>query len=100
MRPRVIPAEDNRRYFRLKIGAHAGFNEAAGNPRGRRTSSPSSGPAHCCFNEAAGNPRGRPPAGARAAPGTRGFNEAAGNPRGRPEDTDVDSAAVRLVELQ
>ena len=107
MRPRVFPAEDGD----VQIAADptaAGFNEAAGIPRGRllrakrstRTFPPG-------FNEAAGIPRGRRgrvadsdrPALAsmrprvfpaeddgafqRPARGRTGFNEAAGIPRGR-----------------
>ena len=59
MRPRVIPAE-NAAAIDDEIGGERCFNEAAGNPRGKRTaSSPGTGTS-CCFNEAAGNPRGKP----------------------------------------
>ena len=66
MRPRVFPAEDAT--FDVPTGSMlpAGFNEAAGIPRGRPEAWRSGCPAATWrFNEAAGIPRGRrtrPPA--------------------------------------
>ena len=58
MRPRVIPAEDGPPRTRRR-GRPWSFNEAAGNPRGRREYRQVSGSGPPGFNEAAGNPRGR-----------------------------------------
>ena len=109
MRPRVIPAE-NPAEQRMETLSAVRFNEAAGNPRGkRRDRSLSQFPSLDRFNEAAGNPRGKrcstnrhtSSGGASMRPrvipaenllhdGRRrcrrsGFNEAAGNPRGKQE---------------
>ena len=59
MRPRVFPAED-RFGNRHVVSSRSGFNEAAGIPRGRPTSGPTTGTGTGRFNEAAGIPRGRP----------------------------------------
>ena len=84
MRPRVIPAEDIHPPQRA-LPSHSGFNEAAGNPRGRPPRSGWTPDNHPGFNEAAGNPRGRRRGAVQIRrPVARGFNEAAGNPRGRP----------------
>ena len=83
MRPRVIPAE-NSQVKRFDSQTAHGFNEAAGNPRGKRLSlddairsflasmrprvipaenvkesSKDRDETNSCFNEAAGNPRGK-----------------------------------------
>ena len=58
MRPRVFPAEDLRGRG-LADESRAGFNEAAGIPRGRRRGSRGRRACRQRFNEAAGIPRGR-----------------------------------------
>ena len=93
MRPRVFPAEDS--WARSSTTpTSAGFNEAAGIPRGRRYTSGTT-PGRCAygFNEAAGIPRGRPYRAARSFFSTDGFNEAAGIPRGRPVSTRLPTSA-------
>ena len=64
MRPRGIPAENLRNRSRdIKDGSAApGFNEAAGNTRGKPvdlTADDSAGSTTLSFNEAAGNTRGK-----------------------------------------
>ena len=83
MRPRVFPAEDPRAGAPTGPGT-AGFNEAAGIPRGR----PAAGPCHCLPIAASMRPRVFPAEDAGTPRTTTGavlgFNEAAGIPRGRP----------------
>ena len=84
MRPRVFPAEDTASR-RWRASRRSSFNEAAGIPRGRLSSSGMTARATSrSFNEAAGIPRGRrhPPRADCSRPTC--FNEAAGIPRGRP----------------
>ena len=61
MRPRVFPAEDviSAGVVPRALG-RAGFNEAAGIPRGRPHRNPGPTQRVPRFNEAAGIPRGRP----------------------------------------
>ncbi len=58
MRPRVFPAEDLADSA-AALRQLAGFNEAAGIPRGRRLAVFQEVRPHRRFNEAAGIPRGR-----------------------------------------
>ncbi len=108
MRPRVFPAEDTSGASRGSAAHRAGFNEAAGIPRGRRVRArlvavdchaasmrPRVFPAedtswhraaireHWGFNEAAGIPRGRHTMRLMGKITSSRFNEAAGIPRGR-----------------
>ena len=121
MRPRVFPAEDCGS-IRSVCARSAGFNEAAGIPRGRPSRRAGRPGCAAGFNEAAGIPRGRPTCDrqcwspgcasmrprvfpAEDAPGCpRGarqagrFNEAAGIPRGRQDGETLTLDLVR--ELQ
>ena len=109
MRPRVIPAEDDIMKKKI-VELHRGFNEAAGNPRGRLVSMlypidsmprasmrPRVIPAedgdvlgqYFAAVQASMRPRVIPAEDRRGRISVErvkpGFNEAAGNPRGRPQ---------------
>ena len=92
MRPRVFPAEDTLGYEGGGPRA-AGFNEAAGIPRGRRRRPYRRPLGVDRFNEAAGIPRGRHARHVLDWRKPQCFNEAAGIPRGRH-----DRPPVRHVE--